>query len=448
MGKEICDVVLGFDFGTSCSKVVVRTPYHNNGRAFATPFGNAGHKSCPYLLPSTVWVGDDGRVSLAPITGGYLLRDIKYHLMRNEPVPAVNGPRSGVKHDGRAVAAGYLALALREVRGWFLMEQKTLYGDLDLRWALNIGLPSADFADEALVHAYEQVTKTAWLLSVKPGAIRLEDAIDLLRSPEEFDNLDDHLAAEIRPIPEVAAEVAGYAKSTRREEGLHILVDIGATTLDVCSFILFETLGDDCYALLTADVQVLGASILYQERVSAVRHAVDRHVRALWDEYDPVSAMADDVEAYSPSPRSVAEAIRQHDSAYSLHCRRVLEKTIVDLKTKRDPRSPRWKSAIPLFLSGGGSVMPFYRAFFEEVSTDIKRLYNPCQGIRLLSLMKPDNFDANVDEQTHHRLAVAWGLSYPETDIGKVSRPSETDDVPPRERYDWGGREYISKDMV
>src|SRR6266699_2852410 len=99
VGKEACDVVVGFDFGTSCSKVVLRTPFHNNGRAFATPFAGVGHKSCPYLLPSVVWVDAKGRMSLAPIKGGLLLRDIKYHLMRNEPVAPVNGLPDGTKYD-------------------------------------------------------------------------------------------------------------------------------------------------------------------------------------------------------------------------------------------------------------------------------------------------------------------------------------------------------------
>jgi hypothetical protein len=439
---------VGFDFGTSCSKVVLRTPLYNNARAFAVPFETVGHESCRYLLPSVLWIGNDDRISLARIEGGLLLRDIKYHLMFNKPVPAVNGPPDGAFHDAKTVAVGFLALALREARRWFLKEQKTLYGHLDLRWTFNLGLPSADFADESLCNGYERVAKAAWALSVKTGELDLQDATESLNSPQEWDHLNDREAAEIQPIPEVAAEVAGYAKSTLRDEGLHVLVDIGATTLDVCSFVLHTRDRDDCYSLLTADVQPLGASMLYRERVSAVRKAVDEHVGKLWNRYDPVSAMSDDVEDYSPCHDSVAAAIRLHDRSYGKECRQTMMKTIIDLRTKRDPRSPRWQSMMPLFLSGGGSVMPFYRSLIKELSSYIKKLYDPCQGIRSLSLPRPENFVADVDEQTYHRLAVAWGLSYAQTDIGTVSRPSEAEDVPPRERYDWGGREFISKDMV
>lgn len=91
--------------------------------------------------------------------------------------------------------------------------------------------------------------------------------------------------------------------------------------------------------------------------------------------------------------------------------------------------------------------MPFYQSLIDEVSNRLKSGYNP-GGIQRLSLAKPVNLEAAVDDQVYHRLAVAWGLSYPDTDIGNVTRPSEIEDVAPREQYDWGGKEFISKDMV
>jgi len=54
---------------------------------------------------------------------------------------------------------------------------------------------------------------------------------------------------------------------------------------------------------------------------------------------------------------------------------------------------------------------------------------------------------AQLSESMYHRFAVAWGLSYPEPDLGKVSRPSDSPDVQLRERYDWG-HNYIGKEMV
>ena len=44
---------------------------------------------------------------------------------------------------------------------------------------------------------------------------------------------------------------------------------------------------------------------------------------------------------------------------------------------------------------------------------------------------KPEELEATVDEANYHRLAVAWGLSYPEYEIGSITRPCDIDDVPP-----------------
>ena len=54
-------------------------------------------------------------------------------------------------------------------------------------------------------------------------------------------------------------------------------------------------------------------------------------------------------------------------------------------------------------------------------------------------LIKPDH--------AYHRLAVAWGLSYPKTDIGNVTRPGQIENIEPREIHDWQAG-LISQDMV
>ena len=59
----ICDVVIGLDFGTSCTKVVLRTPYLYGNRAFAVPFKNLTPSRNPYLLPSKIWFGSKWRIS-------------------------------------------------------------------------------------------------------------------------------------------------------------------------------------------------------------------------------------------------------------------------------------------------------------------------------------------------------------------------------------------------
>lgn len=239
--------------------------------------------------------------------------------------------------------------------------------------------------------------------------------------------------------------LAGASQDVSHE--LHMLIDVGATTLDVCGFILHESEGDDCYELLTADVEELGASVLYRYRVEGVHRAVTDHMTGLHDEYDPVSPMPDSAEQYAPRHEEVASAISARDADYSSDCLKRVWKTIIDLKTKRDPRSDRWRSDLPLFLSGGGSAMPFYADLIAGLSKRLSDFYQDCRGVRRLSLTKPENLRADVDDQLYHRLAVAWGLSYPETEIGEVCRPGDIEDVEARDVYK-PPREFISKEMV
>lgn len=464
--RETCDIVVGFDFGTSCSKIVLRSPYHYGGsnpggNALAARFEEVGHPSCRYLLPSVVWVGNGGVLSLKQPSQGHLLRDIKYHLMRKESVPAIGRKGTGEDPDAAQVAVAFLGLALRETRDWFLKRQSKLYGKFRLRWTLNIGLPSADYADEVLCKTYDRVGKAAWALSLKRGPLTLRDAKGKLDSLDRIKTLAEHEHADVKPIPEVAAAVAGYARSMRREEGLHVLVDIGASTLDLCGFILHKSDGDDCYELLSADVCLLGASMLYRERVSAVKNAVEEHIKGLWDEYDPVTPMKKSTKDYLPCPVSVETSITKGDDAYGNECRKALVRTLTYLKAKRDPNSARWVSTLPLFLSGGGAGMGFYRTVIDKASNWMKANWTrgdrsdgrntdsqQNHGIEVRSLVKPQNFEADIDDHTNHRLAVAWGLSYPDTDIGNVTRPDEIDDVPGRESYDYGERVFVGKEMV
>lgn len=446
--SKVCDVVIGFDFGTSCSKVIVRTPYQNDGRAFAVPF-RSGHKASQYLLPSALWLSGSN-ASLSETPGASLLRDIKLHLMRPDDVPAINRKSSEKpgSFDSKVVAVCFLAAAMRETRKWFLDHQEAAYRNQRLRWSLNLGLPSADFNDTALCESYDQVAGAAWCLSVTETEITLETAEAVLGRPETWERLPEEARAEeITLIPEVAAEVAGYAQSRRRQNGLFVLVDVGASTLDICSFILHEVDGEDSYELLTADVSMLGATILYQYRVAGVRDAVNSHMSLLWDQYDPVSAVPENIRDYAPSKAEIEKSLAERNNNYQAHCRQRIWTTIQDLKINRDPNSPRWTSYLPVFLAGGGSAMSFYQDFISDESARLSAFHQSCEGIEQLSLEKPSNLVAHIDPQTYHRLAVAWGLSFPETDIGSVTPPSEIQNIESKESIDpYEG--FISKDMV
>lgn len=442
-----CYVVIGVDFGTSCTKVVIRTPYEAGNPAYAVPFGAAAHTSWEYLLPSVLWVDNSSAFSFTGSRDdGGLLRDIKYHLVQSEPVPLhVDGDEEDGP-DSPLVATAYLAQVLQLARRWFLETQETRYGDFKLKWQFNLGLPSADYANTDLCATYKQIATAAWNVSVETPSVTW-GAVELALNSVTGADVSAIGDLPIQTIPEVAAEVVGYARSHLRDEGLHLLLDVGASTLDICGFILHESDGDDRYELLTADVRQCGAMVLYKHRVSGVRQAVNDHVGHLWDDCDPVSPIPDDLDKYLPHPQSVSETIIEQDRKYQRDCLRAMWQTVVDLKMNRDPRSPRWRDELPIFLSGGGSAMPFYQKTIDAMANWVHTVYPSCRGLKRLSLVVPDDLIPSVASEHYHRLAVACGLSYPETDIGDVSRPADIPDVPIAPTSDWEGC-FVSKDQV
>ena len=453
-----CDVIIGLDFGTSCTKVVVRTPYERN-RAFAVPFGSAAHHSSPYLLPSAIWIGQEGGAYLTKHDKTFYLKDIKTHLMHAKAVSVTGGHLGDRTLDPRVVAVAFLALALRVIRRWFIGTHGEVYGQFSIDWQFNLGLPSADFADSSLCRDYLQVAAAAWSLSVQNHPIGTDTAqralSDVTIENDEathgvggFVDCDGGEPAEVKLIPEVAAEVAGYARSHMRDEGLHILMDVGATTLDVCSFILHEREGEDCYELLTADVRELGALVLHRNRLAVARERIPASELSALLDCDPVAPVPDAIEVLlSAFPSLKRELLVGSDEHYRKRCSQMIWETLVALKTRRDPRSSRWKSEMPVFSAGGACGMAFYCELIDGISGDLARMYPPCTGILALSLAKPENLEADVNDEGYHRLAVAWGLSYPDTDIGSVTRPCDIADIPPRRQAE-PARPYVSKEMV
>src|ERR1051325_9653232 len=81
------ELVIGLDFGTSASKVVVRLPGLPGEPAYAVDFGDAAHSSMRYLLPTRLWVDGRGACTLYARPGAQLVRDIKFALFAGYETP-------------------------------------------------------------------------------------------------------------------------------------------------------------------------------------------------------------------------------------------------------------------------------------------------------------------------------------------------------------------------
>ena len=136
------------------------------------------------------------------------------------------------------------------------------------------------------------------------------------------------------------------------------------------------------------------------------------------------------------------------ESGFIEQCRRTLNAVVWETKRTRDPYADTWKPGndLPAFLAGGGAANRLHQDVMESVGTWLKRDVRN-EGIRTLDLPAPKTIDLPELLPDFGRMVVAWGLSYPPTEIGRIDPMSDIGDISPREIVASGDR-FVSKDHV
>ena len=446
-GSKTLDVVIGLDFGTSSTKVVVHAPTYTGSPAFAIPFEKFAHTSLEYLLPTILAISDDGKFTLSSDNSSAVLTDIKISLSDSP-----NGPVKGIGDipsdtTPNIATTAYLALVLRYVRCWFLVHKEAIFKGNKINWALNLGIPAAKDDEEPRRQIFNDVGKAAWLMSISPGPITLNSAKVSFQNIKEGNFSEKDMPWDFQVVPEVIAEVLGYARSEYRNEGLHFLVDAGANTLDVCAFSLQDDEGDDHYSILTAIVEPLGAQQLHKARVAGARSATSESAEKLVNARDPLSLIPDDSESYIPDKKIIIDGVKAASAKFAEDSSNAVYKTIWHTKKKRFPDSQSWSEELPVFVCGGAMAINLYDQVIDGIETWLKDLIPRCPGVRVISLPKPVSLEANIDNDDYHRLAVAWGLSHQSFNMGTYDRPGEIEDIPPPPVRDITDR-FIGPEMV
>jgi hypothetical protein len=222
-------------------------------------------------------------------------------------------------------------------------------------------------------------------------------------------------------IPEFAAQVAGYLKSPqRRDEGLHLLVDVGAGTLDLACFRVRRAFdrSTEILPVFSSCVEPLGATFLMQARFD-----VCGLVSPSWRAGDVVPT----AERFSKSYGVGTETIRQADSAFSemvAHCvAKVIEETKKLDPTAAEFRRDAERRDLTVFMSGGGGQLSTY---VDGVGSAFSR----CR-VKYISRPLPRDprvrIGASMDDALVTRFSVASGLTYPLDEL-KLYSPRE---IPP-----------------
>ncbi len=424
---EICDVVIGFDFGTSCSKVVLQSPYFADRRAMLVPFVGLGHPSNRYLLPTKLYYDRLGHCSLTTDMNSLCASGIKLRLLQN---PDIGESLPDFAITPRTLAIAYLALVLRHARQWFLTTQSKIYGKYRIRWHLNVGIPSPGYDDHDRRELFRSIATDAWRFSLGAESISLARIWRYYSGELKLNDKLDIELDDINVLPEIVAEILGYAKSNLRENGLHVLIDIGAGTIDISGFILHNKDGEDCYSFLTSALDHLGAYHCHLERVRRIKEHVTRWFSHLAGRQDLVMPVTASLSEYFPRLADFgADAEKEILEEFYKRCCSLVYRILNSLKKERDPNAEIWQSGLPIFLCGGGKSLSIYKRVLDDLN-DFWKTSMATSGFKILGLPKPANLIADsLDEQLYDRFAVAYGLSYPYYNVGEIRPPGEIDNI-------------------
>lgn len=437
VGADVVDLVIGLDLGTSCTKVLIQDVARRI--AYAVPFDDQDGMNFQYLLPTTVYLDEIGEFNIAG--RGKRINRLKQNLMSI----AAKDPKERSEHKKSLLphTIAYLSLVMRAARQWFFDAHGGDYRGRRISWRINVGLPASRFDEPAMPKLYRSTVRRAWYLSTFDAPISLSLADRIWKEAQLPTDSDVVLKPdEIGAFPEVVAAVQGYARSPERQEGLHLLVDVGASTMDVTCFRLMQHEYEDRYPIFFATISPLGGFKLFRYRADKVITAVEAAIEMLEQKLNGIA------EPQSPLAIRFALDEKDRDEINADFGNRVGEsiwKVIAETKSRRDPSAREWKGRLPTFLCGGASQIDLY----EQALRRIDKNKSWAGRLEIKDLILPRVVDApGLPLGLRHRLLVAFGLSFSALDIGELIPPGgipDPEDAGPRKQYtdDFVGAEMV-----
>jgi hypothetical protein len=447
------DLIVGLDFGTSATKVVIRDPFAATG-VFPVRLNGGRPGIDGHLLPSRVFRTGD---AYSLTQGTHRITDLKLRLLAckaKSPVTEFND------------CCAFLAFVIRRARGCLLSEQKDIYGKHALNWRLNLGLAARSYQDGDTVTLFRRLAWAAANLAADPEAesitVQKADQYRLESLAVSAGSASEGVEfgwADVDAVPEVSAQLQGFMSSARwdwRSRPVMMLVDVGAGTVDSALFhVQVPQDGKGVLTFYSSRVDSNGAMNLHRARVDwlqALMPVGSEHAAAA----ECLAAIAKPTDRLRPIPESVRDYLpgyeievvgRSIDEDFGTgRYRTQVAGSINDAKVGKGIPASQLER-VPLLLCGGGSRMKFYGSIGEaingtsgwHVSVEVMRLPVP-----------QDLVDTGWHADDFDRLSVAYGLSLAgngETTLGSIVRAIDVPEVQP---YCPPKREdnYVSKDQM
>lgn len=382
--------IVGFDFGTSSLKLAVRQPYKvGPSIAFLSVPDELRSGNHSHLWQTALWYDPQSEAfSLFPQPGTTVLEGFKTGIIGGYGGARVNDDLPVTRAEA---AIAYIALQMAHFLGWYA-ETRPLASGGERFLSMNIGIPVAAHDDEKAFRSFRHIVFAARELVPYAERLTLTD----VRKTHQSSN--GNLPAGWELIPELTAAIAGYTSEPTSLDGAHVLIDVGASTLDI---VAFNHVRRERNAVISAGVQLLGAAALE-------------------------AALAEDIT--EEDFRWACD--RQFNSVFGDACRP---------SRGSNGFSPALRSReVQLITTGGGCASALHNAFIED-KNDPKILGS-------LPIMRPEPPASSVTGVSDpSRLLLAYGLTRDIPELLELELPSQVPDIKPRQGP---SQRYTSKDDV
>ena len=420
VGRKLI-IRVGVDFGSGFSKLAVAL----NDEVYPVDWAGLHGGIDPYLLPGELSLVSDGGLYVGRCLTGISTYD-------NLKLPFLSGPTPS--DNDLIYATSYLAWVFKYARAWVYKYKASVLTNRKLVWVVNVGLPTETWGGTGnLLEKYKTMALAAWRVSQDDGPTE-SSVLAALNSKYQ----DASVGLEsLSLIPEFVAQVAGYLESPQRVPGMHLLVDVGAGTLDVACFRVMRdnAAGVDRLPVFAASVRLQGTSFLMRRRLKSIGKADQ-----LWNSALPTPR----AHVFAAEYACATEQIDQVDGAFSREVMSTISNVILKAKDL-DPTADEFKhnetAPLQVILSGGGASIEAYES---AVKRACRSVVGDRYDMRALSRVVNLQLTRPMLDSTYSRVSVAVGLTRLVEDFQLIA-PKEIPPLEivhaPRQSQDdlWGG---------
>jgi len=431
------ELVIGVDFGTSSTKVVISD--RTLKKAYAVPFSD-GPGVLAYLWPSLL-IEKNGYYSLEG--DGDRLNDLKLSLMAfpSDPVRC-------------ARVTAYLALIIQYARAWLFQNYKEQYTGTEILWCLALGQPADQSTSKASQSLFKDLGHVAWSLSTMAAPLSVDNVLSEWSKRDGEQSETEEFQCVV--MPELAAQIHGYVSSDSfdpRRPNIFLMVDVGAGTVDASIFrVIKDEMGTTSFTMFSNVVESYGVANLHRHRVDWWRDQLAKfpvgaecttHLRKMrlpteYRGFFPFSF----VEYVKNVELKFSGGARTPDELFfNLINQQLVGDVFGDAKRKK-MLGHKDIEGMPYFLCGGGSQHGFYAQLHAALKSPATARW---LSLVEQTLLRPQNLVAEgLPRGDYHRMSVAFGLS--QLNLGSIKKaPPMTRTASTKHRSNWTSN-YIDKD--